>query len=375
MLYRCLEDSITKRLDDNKAIILYGARQVGKSTLLDQLAPKLAKPQLWLNGDDADTRSILASSNATRLKALLGKTRTLIIDEAQRIPDIGLTIKIILDQIPGIKVIATGSSSFELGNQINEPLTGRKWEYHLFPLSYEELVTHTSPLEEQRLLEQRLIFGSYPEIVTHPGDENERLKLLADSYLYKDILISEQLKKPEKLEKLLQALAYQVGNQVSYNELSGLTGLDNKTVEKYIQILERAYIVFRLPSFSRNLRSELKKSRKIYFYDNGLRNAVINQFAPLAIRNDVGALWENYMISERLKACAYHRLYTVSGMLQKQMAGGHSVFQTPLLLHITLKSAKSSLLSLITIFCLNSKLEACTMVAISNLHLGIMAEG
>lgn len=227
------------------------------------------------------------------------------IDEAQRIANIGLTIKIIVDQLEDIKVIATGSSSFELASHINEPLTGRKWEYHLFPFSFDELVQHHGLLEEKRLLTIRLVYGCYPEIINHPGEEEIRLKQLADSYLYKDILTWERIQKPEKMEKLVQALAFQVGNEVSYNELGQLTGLDNQTTEKYINLLEKAFILFRLGSLSRNLRNELKKSRKFYFYDNGIRNAVINQFSPATMRQDIGALWENFIVSERLKLLAY----------------------------------------------------------------------
>ncbi len=309
MIKRAVVNSIKKRLKDNKALVLLGARQVGKSTLLQEIENDLEKPCLWWNGDDADVREILQKTNATQLKSLLGNTKTLIIDEGQRIENIGLTIKIIIDQIKTIKVIVTGSSAFELANEVNEPLTGRKWEYRLFPISYGEMEQHTNFLEEKRLLEHRLIYGSYPEIITNLGDEKQRLKQLADSYLFKDILIWERIKKPEKLEKLLQALAFQVGNEVSYNELSKITGIDNQTVEKYIQLLEKTFVIFRLPSFSRNLRNELKKSRKIYFYDNGLRNAVINQFNSINLRNDVGVLWENYIISERIKYLNYNNLY------------------------------------------------------------------
>jgi predicted AAA+ superfamily ATPase len=212
-----------------------------------------------------------------------------IIDEAQRIQEIGLRMKLITDQIPEVQLVATGSSSFELANQINEPLTGRKWEYKMYPISFGEMVTNHGLLEEKRLLPHRMVYGYYPEVVNHIGSEKEILKQLSDSFLYKDVLLLDQIQKPDGLIKLLQALAYQVGSQVSYNELSLLTGLDAKTVDKYITVLEQAYVVFRLGSFSRNLRSELKKSRKIYFYDNGIRNALIANFNQLESRQDVGA--------------------------------------------------------------------------------------
>lgn len=308
MVDRLLGQEILQRLGDKKAIILLGSRQVGKSTLLEQLSTEFSKPVTIWNGDDADVRLLLADATSTLLRSLLGKTKTLVIDEAQRIQNIGVAIKIIIDQLQDVKVIATGSSAFELANHINEPLTGRKWEYHLFPFSFAELVQHQGLLEEKRLLNLRLVYGSYPEIVNHPGEEEVRLKQLSDSYLYKDVLAWERIQKPEKMEKLLQALAFQVGGEVSYNELGQLTGLDNQTIEKYIGLLEKAFIVFRLGALSRNLRNELKKARKFYFYDNGLRNAVINQFSPITLRQDSGALWENYVISERMKQLAYQQV-------------------------------------------------------------------
>ena len=308
MISRAIADSIQKRLKDEKAVILLGPRQVGKSTLLQQLSSKFAKPVMWWNGDDADIRTILSNTTATSLRSLLGKSRTLIIDEAQRIENIGLSIKLMIDQLKDVKVIATGSSAFELANHINEPLTGRKWEYHLFPFSFGEMVEEHGLLTEKRLLDHRLVYGYYPEIVNNPGEEEIRLKQLSDSYLYKDLLIWEKIQKPDKMEKLIQALAFQVGNEVSYNELGQLAGLDNQTTEKYIDLLEKAFIVFRLGSLSRNLRNELKKSRKIYFYDNGIRNAVINQFNPAVLRQDIGALWENFVISERVKFLAYKQI-------------------------------------------------------------------
>ncbi|SDG60713.1 hypothetical protein SAMN05421827_108146 [Pedobacter terrae] len=308
MISRAISSFIKKQLKDNKAIILLGPRQVGKSTLLNQLSSEFAKPVMWWNGDDADVRTILTNTTATSLRALLGKSKTLVIDEAQRIDNIGLSIKLIIDQLKDVKVIATGSSAFELANHINEPLTGRKWEYHLFPFSFEEMVDEQGLLIERRLLNHRLVYGYYPEIVNNPGGEEIRLKQLSDSYLYKDVLIWEKIQKPDKMEKLIQALAFQVGNEVSYNELGQLSGLDNQTTEKYIDLLEKAFIVFRLGSLSRNLRNELKKSRKIYFYDNGIRNAVINQFSPAELRQDIGALWENFVISERVKLLAYKQI-------------------------------------------------------------------
>ena len=305
MVNRLVFSNIQKKLKGNKAIIVLGPRQVGKTTLLNQLFK--TKDILWLNGDDADTRHLLSNVNASKLKSIIGKNQIIIIDEAQRIENIGVCIKIIVDQIKDVKVIATGSSAFELANKIKEPLTGRKWEFQLYPFSFEEMVNTHGLLTEKRLLENRLIYGYYPEVINNPNDAQAIIKSLADSYLYKDVLTLDRIQKPEKLETLVRALALQVGSEVSYNELSQLCGLDKETVEKYIQLLEKAFVVFRLGSFSRNLRNELKKSRKIYFYDNGIRNAVINQFSPIASRTDVGALWENLIISERVKYNRYHQ--------------------------------------------------------------------
>jgi predicted AAA+ superfamily ATPase len=308
MIERQIAPRILEKLADEKALIILGPRQVGKSTLLQQLANQFKQPIRWMNGDDADVRALLAAPTSTALGALIGNAGTWVIDEAQRIENIGLCLKLVIDNIKTVKVIATGSSAFELANNINEPLTGRKWEYHLYPFSYREMATQQGLLEEKRLLDHRLVFGYYPEVVLHPGEEEERLKELVSSYLYKDILTWERIQKPDKMEKLLQALAFQVGNEVSYHELGQITGLDNQTTEKYIDLLEKAFIVFRIGSLRRNLRNELKKSRKIYFYDNGLRNAVINQFGPASLRQDIGALWENFMMSERLKLLAYLRI-------------------------------------------------------------------
>jgi len=301
MIRRSLENTIVKKLKNNKAIILLGPRQAGKSTLLQLIQPQLKQPIAWWNGDETDIRSLLERPTSSQLKSLIGNNKTLIIDEAQRIENIGLCIKLITDNVKSVKVIATGSSAFELANKLNEPLTGRKWEYYLYPISFSEMVAHTNLLEEKRLLHHRLLYGYYPEIITSPGNEQALLKQLANSYLYKDILTWERIQKPDKLEKLVQALAFQMAQLISYNELGQLCGLNAETVEKYINLLEKAFVVFRLPAFSRNLRNELKKSYKICFYDNGLRNAVINQFNPVTLRNDTGQLWENWFISERMK--------------------------------------------------------------------------
>ena len=300
MIERFLEEKIKTKLYSGKAVVLLGARQVGKTTLLRTLFGS-TEDTLWLNGDEPDVRALFENATSTRLKSIIGNKRKVIIDEAQRIADIGLKLKLITDNLPNVQLVATGSSAFELANRINEPLTGRKWEYKMFPLSFGEMVRHHVLFAEKRLLPHRMVYGYYPDVVNHPGEENETLKQLTDSYLYKDILMWENIQKPEKLLRLLQALAFQVGSQVSFNELGQLCGLDNKTVEKYVNLLEQVFVIFRLGTFSRNLRNELKNSRKIYFYDNGIRNALIANFNPPELRNDVGALWENFVLSERMK--------------------------------------------------------------------------
>ena len=308
MIKRFLEDKIKAKLQDNKAIILLGARQVGKTTLLHTLFND-TNDTIWLNGDEPDVQALFENVTSTRLKSIIGTKRNIIIDEAPLISDIGLKLKLITDNIKNVQLIATGSSAFELANKVNEPLTGRKWEYKMFPLSFGEMVEHHGLLEEKRLLTQRLIYGYYPDIINHPGSEKETLKQLTDSYLYKDILMWENIQKPEKLLRLLQALAFQVGSQVSFNELSQVTGLDNKTVEKYLNLLEQVFVIFRVGSFSRNLRNELKNSRKFYFYDNGIRNALIANFNQPELRSDIGALWENFIISERMKFINYRGIW------------------------------------------------------------------
>lgn len=304
MIHRILEEQITSLLGSGKAIIIMGARQVGKSTLLETIF-RHRENVLWMTGDDLDIQELFSQMTSTRLKALLGNSKTLIIDEAQRIPDIGLRLKLITDQIKDVQVVATGSSSFELASKVNESLAGRKREFRMFPISFSEMVSHTNLLEELRLMPHRMVFGYYPEVVSNPGHESVILKELSDSFLYKDILSLENINKPDKIVRLLKALAFQIGSQVSYNEIGQLVGLDSKTVERYIDILEKSYIIFRLGTFSRNLRNELKTTRKIYFWDLGIRNLLIGNLSQIENRTDVGALWENFIIAERLKRNIY----------------------------------------------------------------------
>ncbi|MFC1223669.1 ATP-binding protein [Pedobacter sp. BG31] len=290
-----------ERLFKGKAFIVYGPRQTGKTTFVELLLTKVDKRTLYLNGDDADVRETLAKPNAAQIQQMLAGYEVLFIDEAQRINDVGLLIKIIVDRFKSVQVIATGSSAFELSGKINEPLTGRKYEMMLLPFSYAELVSDTDFITEERSLEQRLIYGSYPEIINDPQNAEEHLKLLADSYLYKDLFTLEDVKKPLLFEKIVKALALQVGSEMNFSELAQLVKADQKTVDKYISLLEKAFVVFSLPAFAGNVRNEIKKNKKIYFYDTGIVNAITRNFNPLANRNDVGALFENYMIAERMK--------------------------------------------------------------------------
>ncbi len=305
MIERLLYKTIENKLFVGKIIILTGARQVGKTTLLKQLL-RQKEGVLWLNGDELQVQNLFANASADRLLSEFSNSKIVILDEAQRIENIGLRLKLIADSDSEVQVIATGSSAFELANKVNEPLTGRKWEYQMFPLSFGEMVAHHGKLKEMRMLPRRIIYGYYPEVVTNDGNEVEILKLLTDAYLYKDILSWESIKHPDKLQTLLRALAYQVGSQVSYNELSQMCSMDSKTVERYINLLEQCYIIFRLPSFSRNLRHELKSSRKIFFYDNGIRNALIADYRAPEVRQDIGSLWENFVVAERMKSNEYY---------------------------------------------------------------------
>jgi predicted AAA+ superfamily ATPase len=309
MIKRSLHTIIEKYLFTGKSILLLGPRQVGKTTLLKTISKQSDKDIIWLNGDNIDDRTLLNEINNIKANSLFPAGSFIIIDEAQRLENAGLTLKIIHDSCEDIQLIATGSSSFELTDKIKEAMTGRKWSFKLYPISLQELIEHIGLLDVIRTIDTRMIYGSYPEVVNNMGQEKKFLTELVNDYLYKDVFTLKDMRKPDVLEKLVKALAFQIGNQVSSREISNLIKVDNETVERYIFLLEEAYIIFRLNSFSRNLRNELKRSKKIYFYDTGIRNAVIGQFNPLELRNDTGALWENLMICERLKAIEYGQHY------------------------------------------------------------------
>ena len=307
MIQRKLQTIIEDRLFKGKAIIVIGARQVGKSTLFKQITDRQQLPVLMMNCDEPEVKEMLVNINTQELRMLIGDNRIVVIDEAQRVANIGLTLKLITDNFENVQLLVTGSSSLELQSKLNEPLTGRKYEYYLYPISTAELYDYKGLLFVKQTLESRLIYGSYPDIINNKDEAKELIMNIADSYLYKDLLSIENIRRPALLDKLLVALALQVGSEVSYNEIAQTIGTDSKTVEKYIDLLEKCFVVFRLSAFNRNLRNELKKSKKIYFYDNGVRNAVIQNFAPINLRQDMGALWENFFISERIKANHYNR--------------------------------------------------------------------
>lgn len=301
IIHRQIQENIEKTLFKGKIVVIYGARQVGKTTLVREIMNQYPDDSAYFNCDEPDIRSNLIDKTSTELKNFLGNKKLIILDEAQRVANIGLTLKLLIDNFPATQIIATGSSSFDLANKIIEPLTGRKYEFYLYPLSVSELKSVYSDLEINRLLEHRIIFGMYPEIVTSADDVERKLKTLTSSYLYRDILTFDKIKNSDNINKLLQALALQISNEVSYNELADMVGINKNTVKSYIEILEKSFIIFRLNPFSRNLRNELKKMRKIYFYDTGIRNALINNLNSISLRQDTGALWENFLISERMK--------------------------------------------------------------------------
>lgn len=297
---RLLEGNLLDKWGSNKVILVIGPRQVGKTTLLKSLCEKEGN-YLFINGDDAEDRLLLENAGENKLRNSIGNNKTIFFDEAQRIKNIGLILKIIHDQIKGVRAVVSGSSALNLANEMNEPLTGRKWEFNLFPFIWEELKNHFGYFQNLKNLEQYMIYGMYPEVITNPAEAESILKQISGSYLYKDLLQYQGIRKPEVLDRLLLALALQLGSEVNYNELSRTVGLDRATVEQYISLLEKAFVVFRIQPLSRNNRNEINTNRKIFFYDNGIRNAIIGNFKSIEFRQDVGALWENFMISERIK--------------------------------------------------------------------------
>lgn len=297
-------------IQPGKVIVIYGARRVGKTTLLRKFLEEINNELvLFVNGDDVVAREFLENQSIEKLKDFVGQHRYLVIDEAQYIHKIGINLKLIVDHIPDIKVIATGSSSFDLAHDVGEPLTGRKFVLKLFPLAQMEISYTEKPHETRANLENRLIYGSYPEVVTLRDNKmrEEYLRELIASYLFKDILALEGIRYSEKLVRLLQLLAFQIGNDVSLAEIGRQLGMSKNTVERYLDLLEKVFVIFRLSGFSRNLRKEITKSSRYYFYDSGVRNAVVGMFNPLKLRDDAGRIWENYIMSEMQKHHEYQR--------------------------------------------------------------------
>jgi predicted AAA+ superfamily ATPase len=307
MIRRILSQSILERFFKDKAIIVLGPRQVGKTTLIQELLK--GRDHLFLNGDDPTVRGMLEDADTSKLSRIIGSHDIVFVDEAQRIPGIGITLKLITDQIKGVQLLVSGSSALELNDKTQEPLTGRKFEYLLYPVSWDEFEGHVGPLAAEQQLEERLVYGMYPDVINNRPDAGEILRQLSASYLFKDVLSISGIRKPQLLEKLLKALALQLGSEVSFNELSNLLEIDKATVARYIDVLEKSFIVFQLNSFSRNQRNEIKNNRKIYFYDNGIRNVVISNLNPVGLRNDIGALWENFLITERMKHRSYRGIH------------------------------------------------------------------
>ncbi len=303
MFTRQLTTNIQHVSHKKKAIIVLGPRQVGKTTLIKFLLG--SDEYLFLNGDDQAISKQLSEADTFKIKQIIGSHTKVFVDEAQKIGNIGNALKIITDQLPDVELYISGSSSLEMNQATQEPLTGRKFQFELYPISWKEFENQVGYLESENQLAHRLIYGMYPDVLNDPSLEAQTLKNLTQSYLYQDILALAGIRKPDILDKLLMALALQIGNEVSYNELAQLLQIDKITVMKYIDLLEQSFIIFTLPSFSRNLRNEIKNNRKIYFYDNGIRNAIIKNFNGLDTRNDKGALWENFLISERRKQNAY----------------------------------------------------------------------
>jgi uncharacterized protein len=306
---REITNIIVSKIKPGKVVVINGARRVGKTFLLRKIIKRLTEPHLLLNGEDFNVQEILSKRSAENYRQLMGSKKVLLLDEAQRIPQIGLVLKLMVDEMKGIRIVATGSSAFDLGNITGEPLTGRKSTFTLFPFSEREFAHTETIIERDDRLKMRLVYGNYPELIHLPDNEDKKeyLMELISSYLLKDILIFENIRHSAKIFNLLRLIAYQIGNLVSYNELARQLSMSKNTVERYMDLLSRVFIISRLEGFSRNLRKEITKNSKWYFTDNGVRNAVLANFTNLDLRNDAGQLWENYIISERIKFQQYKR--------------------------------------------------------------------
>jgi uncharacterized protein len=311
-IQRIIRSKIESKMVPGKVVVLLGPRQVGKTTLLKDILAAETAPFLFVSGEDRATQSWLGSQSIETLRQNIGRHQLLVVDEAQHVPFIGLSLKLIVDHLPQVRVLATGSSSFDLSNQTGEPLVGRKWSFELYPISQLELAAQEAPFQTSERLPQRLIYGGYPEVVTTDGLLNKRelLNEIVNGYLYKDLLMLDDIKKSKKIIEILSLLAFQIGSLVSVHEIGQAIGMNTRTVEKYLDLLEKVFVIKRLGGYSRNLRKEISKGSKYYFWDNGIRNAIINNFNELSLRNDVGALWENYLTTERLKKQNYTKLFS-----------------------------------------------------------------
>jgi len=307
VINRIIEPQITNLLESNKVILILGTRRVGKTFLINSIQKNYQSKLLFLNGEDFDVQEVIKNRSTSNYKRLIGDNRLIIIDEAQSIPEIGMALKLLIDTNPNLTIIATGSSSLDLMNKTGEPLTGRQYQFNLYPLSQLELMPTENYLETKQNLEERLIFGCYPELINLVSNDDKRnyLQQLVQSYLLKDILSFGGIKHSDKIVSLLRLIAYQVGSEVSYNELGTQLGMSRLTVESYLDLLSKVFIIYKLPSYSTNQRKEVTKSSKWYFFDNGIRNAIINDFRIPTLRNDIGNLWENYLVSERIKSNKY----------------------------------------------------------------------
>lgn len=305
-------ENLRKVIKPNKVIIIYGPRRCGKTTLIEKYLENIKKRYLLVSGEDISIQSYLSSGSVEKLKDFVGRNELLIIDEAQKVQNIGLNLKLIVDHIKGVKVIATGSSSFDLARAVGEPLTGRKYTLKMYPLAQMELAHIENRAQTAANLDKRLIYGSYPEVVLLSGDRERQqyLKEIVGSYLYKDVLELDGIRYSDKIVRLLQLLAFQICSEVSFTEIGTQLGMSKNTVERYLDLLEKAFVIYRFSGFCRNLRKEISKNPRYYFYDVGIRNALINNFNPLGVRDDAGPLWENYVISERLKKQEYLQIST-----------------------------------------------------------------
>lgn len=311
-IQRVIQQELRRKMVPGKVVVLLGPRQAGKTTLVKDILSQEQEPFLFISGEDRNIQRWLGSQSIEVLRQNIGRNTLLVVDEAQHVPNIGLNLKLIVDHLPHVRVLATGSSSFDLSNQTGEPLVGRKWTFTLYPVSQLELSANEAPFQTEELLSQRLVYGGYPEVITTVGlsEKRELLNSIVNSYLYKDLLMFEEIRKSQKIIDILSLLAFQIGNLVSIHEISKAIGLNTRTVEKYLDLLEKVFVIKRLGGYSRNLRKEISKSSKYYFWDNGIRNAVINNFNELNLRNDVGALWENYLIIERMKKQHYKKIFS-----------------------------------------------------------------